>query len=195
MRARALLALAFSATASVAGAQTTPDVKHLPASIQLGEGTAQPNDAPIAIPHAAPRPRPSGTRPWSARIVQSVMTRNPQTHRRWDYTAGVVLGAIERVGLARRDGAMLDYVKTNVDRFVKPDGTIDGYEREEYNIDEVAPGRVLFGLHERTDDPRYRKAIETLRDQLRTHPRTSEGGFWHKQIYPQQMWLDGLFMA
>ncbi|MGZ8468691.1 MAG: glycoside hydrolase family 88/105 protein [Gemmatirosa sp.] len=195
MRARALLALAFSATASVAGAQTTPDVKHLPASIQLGEGTAQPNDAPIAIPHAAPRPRPSGTRPWSARIVQSVMTRNPQTHRRWDYTAGVVLGAIEKVGLARRDTAMLAYVKANMDRFVKADGSIDGYEAEEYNLDHVAPGRVLFGLYERTRDARYRQAADRLRAQLQTHPRTSEGGFWHKKIYTQQMWLDGLFMA
>jgi unsaturated rhamnogalacturonyl hydrolase len=183
--------LALGAFASAAHAQP----KHLPASIQLGEGTAQPGDAPVDIPHAAPRARPSGARPWSVRVAESVMRRNPQTHRRWDYTAGVVLGAIEKVGLARRDTAMLAYVKTNMDRFVKADGSIDGYEPEEYNLDHVAPGRVLFGLHERTKDARYRQAADRLRAQLKTHPRTSEGGFWHKKIYTQQMWLDGLFMA
>jgi len=123
------------------------------------------------------------------------MRRNPQTHRRWDYTQGVVLGAIERVALARRDAAMLAYVKTNMDRWVKPDGTIEGYALEDYNIDEVSQGRLLFGLYERTRDPRYRKAADLLRQQLRTHPRTSEGGFWHKKIYPRQMWLDGLYMG
>ncbi|GLC23738.1 glycoside hydrolase family 88/105 protein [Roseisolibacter agri] len=187
--------MALCALAPTARAQTAPDVKHLPASIQLGEGSAQPNDAPLAIPHAPPRPRPSGGRPWSARVAESVMRRNPQVHRRWDYTAGVVLGAIEKVGQARRDTAMLAYVQRNMDRFVKADGSIDGYEPEEYNLDHVAPGRVLLSLHERTKDARYRQAADRLRAQLRTHPRTSEGGFWHKQVYPQQMWLDGLFMA
>jgi unsaturated rhamnogalacturonyl hydrolase len=123
------------------------------------------------------------------------MQRNPQTHRRWDYTMGVVLGAIERVGLARRDTAMLAYVKRNIDRWVKPDGRIEGYQLDEYNIDHVAPGRVVLALYDRTRDERYRKAADLLRSQLRTHPRTSEGGFWHKKIYPEQMWLDGLFMG
>jgi unsaturated rhamnogalacturonyl hydrolase len=123
------------------------------------------------------------------------MRRNPQAHRRWDYTAGVVLGAVERVGLARRDPAMLAYVRANTDRFVQPDGTIAGYDAAEYNIDEVSQGRVLFGLYARTKDPRYKRAADLLRQQLRTQPRTAEGGFWHKKIYPQQMWLDGLYMG
>lgn len=165
------------------------------APAQLGEGSPQPGAKPYAIPHAAPRPRPSGSKPWSVRAAESVMRRNPQTHRRWDYTQGVVLGAIERVALARKDAAMLAYVKANMDRWVKPDGTIEGYELEEHNLDHVAQGRLLFGLHARTKDARYRKAADLLRAQLRTQPRTAEGGFWHKRIYPQQMWLDGLFMA
>jgi unsaturated rhamnogalacturonyl hydrolase len=170
--------------------------KHLPASQALGEGTRQPGDAPYPVAHTAPRRRSaSDGRPWSLRFAESVMTRNPQTHRRWDYTGGVVLGAIERVALARKDERMLAYVKANMDRFVKPDGTIEGYERAEYNLDEIAQGTLLFGLMERTRDPRYRSAADLLREQLRTQPRTAEGGFWHKQIYPQQMWLDGLFMA
>jgi unsaturated rhamnogalacturonyl hydrolase len=82
-----------------------------------------------------------------------------------------------------------------MDRFVKPDGSIDGYDIAEFNLDEVSQGRLLFGLYERTRDARYKRALDTLRTQLRTQPRTPEGGFWHKQIYPQQMWLDGLYMA
>ena len=164
---------------------------------QLGEGTPQPGGRPLAIADSSPRATTlkPGAKPWSVRIAESVMTRNPQTHRRWDYTAGVVLGAIEKVALAKHDTRMLAYVQANMDRFVKPDGSIEGYKLEEFNIDAVSQGRVLFGLYQRTKDARYRKAAELLRDQLRTQPRTAEGGFWHKQIYPQQMWLDGLYMG
>jgi unsaturated rhamnogalacturonyl hydrolase len=90
---------------------------------------------------------------------------------------------------------MLGYVRRNMERWVHPDGSIEGYEREEHNLDQVAQGRLLFGLAERTGDSRWRKAAELLHEQLLTQPRTSEGGFWHKRIYPQQMWLDGLYMA
>jgi unsaturated rhamnogalacturonyl hydrolase len=165
--------------------------------LQLGEGRWQPNGQPLPIPHASPGVglARATTTPWSVRVAQSVMRRNPQTHRRWDYTMGVVLGAIERVALARRDSAMLSYVKRNVDRWVRPDGSIEGYELDEYNLDHVSPGRVVISLYERTKDARYKRAAELLRNQLRTQPRISEGGFWHKKIYPQQMWLDGLFMG
>jgi unsaturated rhamnogalacturonyl hydrolase len=123
------------------------------------------------------------------------MQRNPQTHRKWDYTAGVVLYAIQKVGSERRDTALLSYVKRNMDRWVHPDGLIQGYSVDDYSLDQISQGRPLFALYAQTRDDRYRKAAELLRSQLRTHPRTSEGGFWHKKIYPQQMWLDGLYMA
>ena len=164
------------------------------APLQLGEGVSQPGNRPIAIANAAPVRRKVDT-PWSVQFARAVMTRNPQAHRRWDYTLGVVLGAIERVGTSRRDSAMLAYVRENMERFVHADGSIDGYARDEYNLDAIASGRVALALGERTRDPRYRTAAVTLRSQLRTQPRNADGGFWHKQIYPQQMWLDGLFMA
>jgi unsaturated rhamnogalacturonyl hydrolase len=181
----AVFALATGSATRVAAQELT----------QLGEGVAQPGNKPLAIPHAAPRAVSAAT-PWSVRFARAVMTRNPETHRRWDYTAGVVLGAIEKVGQARKDTQMLAYVKRNMDRFVTADGAVQGgYSRDEYNIDAISQGRVLFALAVRTPDPRYRKAATMLREQLRTHPRTSEGGFWHKKIYPQQMWLDGLYMG
>lgn len=165
------------------------------APLQLGEGVMQPGARPVAIPNLPPRAVTTST-PWSVRFARAVMTRNPQNHRRWDYTAGVVLGAIERVGQMRRDTAMLGYVRRNMDRFIGPDGRIGGgYDSAEFNIDAVSQGRVLFPLFARTADARYRTAATQLRGQLAAHPRTAEGGFWHKQIYPQQMWLDGLYMA
>jgi unsaturated rhamnogalacturonyl hydrolase len=123
------------------------------------------------------------------------MRRNPQTHRRWDYTQGVVLHAIERVGLARRDRAMLRYVDDNMARWITAEGDILGYRLDEYNLDQVSQGRLLFGMRDRTGDEKYLYAATMLREQLRTQPRTREGGFWHKKIYPSQMWLDGLFMG
>lgn len=150
---------------------------------------------PAVAESQAPRRSSALQPPWSLRFSEAVMARNPEVHRRWDYTAGVVLLAIQRVGESRRDPRLLSYVKTNMDRFVQPDGSIAGYRPDEFNLDHIAQGRLLFPLYATTRDDRYRKAAIRLRDQLRRQPRTSEGGFWHKQIYPQQMWLDGLYMA
>jgi unsaturated rhamnogalacturonyl hydrolase len=135
------------------------------------------------------------SQPWSVRFARSVIAHNPEVAPRWDYTAGVVLLAINRVATKRNDAAMLDYVKRNIDRFVQPDGTIVGYKTDDFNLDQIAEGRLLFPLFAKTRDARYRIAAQHLRDQLSKQPRTPEGGFWHKGVYPQQMWLDGLYMA
>ncbi len=145
--------------------------------------------------HAQSRANARSAIPWSVRFADAVVARNPQVAPRWDYTAGLVLLAIERVAESRRDSALHSYVKTNIDRFVQPDGSIIGYKPDDYNLDQIAEGRLLFPLWNETHDARYRRTAELLRNQLRTQPRTSEGGFWHKKIYPQQMWLDGLYMA
>jgi rhamnogalacturonyl hydrolase YesR len=133
--------------------------------------------------------------PWSARIVDAAIARNPVVHEKWDYTAGLMLMAIQRVGDVSRRPDYGAYVRRNVDRLVQPDGSITTYRADEYNLDQVNEGRVLLTLFQRTRDRRYRLAADRVREQLRTHPRTPEGGFWHKKIYPEQMWLDGLYMA
>jgi unsaturated rhamnogalacturonyl hydrolase len=66
---------------------------------------------------------------------------------------------------------------------------------KDFNIDNIAPGRVLLHLYDITKQNKYKNAADSLIKQLQLHPRTNEGGFWHKKIYPNQMWLDGLFMA
>jgi unsaturated rhamnogalacturonyl hydrolase len=139
-------------------------------------------------------------RPWSSRACDSIMTRAPGVLTdRWHYDTGFVLFACERVGEKTHDQQTLDYVKRTIDGLVGADGSIRGYQVGEYNLDQINMGNVVFALLERAGDPgdqrRYRQALDLLRSQLKTQPRTKEGGFWHKQIYPHQMWLDGLYMA
>jgi unsaturated rhamnogalacturonyl hydrolase len=114
---------------------------------------------------------------------------------KWTYDHGLVLKGIERVYLATGDKQYFDFIQRSIDHFVNDDGSIRTYKIDEYNIDHILPGRNLLYLYKATGNEKYRKAAALLREQLKTHPRTSEGGFWHKKIYPSQMWLDGLYMG
>src|SRR6266496_3460679 len=114
---------------------------------------------------------------------------------KWSYEQGVVLKGVERVWRDTADERYFKFIQHTMDRFVNDDGTIKTYKLEDYNLDNVLNGRVLLLLYEVTGQDKYRKAAALLREQLKSHPRTSEGGFWHKKIYPSQMWLDGLYMG
>lgn len=114
---------------------------------------------------------------------------------KWRYDQGVILKGIEGLWNATGDVKWFNYIQKSMDFYVKDDGTIKGYKHDEYNIDHVNNGRMLLLLYRVTGKEKYKKAADLLRSQLRTHPRTSEGGFWHKKIYPDQMWLDGLYMG
>jgi unsaturated rhamnogalacturonyl hydrolase len=114
---------------------------------------------------------------------------------KWRYDQGVILQGIEGIWKATGDGKWFRYLQHSMDFYVQEDGSIKGYKPDEYNIDHLNNGKVLITLYQVTGQEKYRKAIELLRSQLRTHPRTSEGSFWHKSIYPNQVWLDGLYMG
>jgi len=114
---------------------------------------------------------------------------------KWSYDLGVILKGTEAVWKATGDVKYFSYIQKQMDNYVQEDGTIKAYRRDDYNIDFVNNGKLLLLLHQVTRQQKYYKAATILRDQLRTHPRTSEGGFWHKKIYPHQMWLDGLYMG
>ncbi len=129
------------------------------------------------------------------RLWQDSWAAEPGKPEKWSYDHGVVLKGIEGVWLNTGDGRYFKHIQQSLDRFVTADGTIRGYKPDEYNIDHVLLGRVLLMLYDVTGQDKYRKAAGQLRAQLQTHPRTSEGGFWHKKIYPNQMWLDGLYMG
>ncbi|HSC53325.1 MAG TPA: glycoside hydrolase family 88 protein [Phnomibacter sp.] len=114
---------------------------------------------------------------------------------KWRYDQGVVLKGVEDVWYASGNGDYFKYIQKSMDYYVQEDGSIKGYKPQEYNIDHVNNGRMLLLLYQITGKEKYKKAADLLRGQLYTHPRTKEGGFWHKEIYPYQMWLDGLYMG
>ncbi len=136
-----------------------------------------------------------GQRSWSARMADAVLQRGFPLVDRWRYEAGVVLCGLEHVWRMTGDARYWQALKANMDAFVASDGSIRTYRADEYNLDQINQGKLLFPLFRETRDERYRLAAFRLREQLKTHPRTSEGGFWHKLIYPHQMWLDGVYMA
>jgi len=114
---------------------------------------------------------------------------------KWTYDMGVILKAMEDLWYKTGDVKYFNYLQKQVDVFVKDDGTIKTYKAEDFNIDNVCNGRILMSLYKVTNNEKYWKAATTLRNQLSKQPRTKEGGFWHKKIYPNQMWLDGLYMG
>jgi len=114
---------------------------------------------------------------------------------KWTYDMGVILKGFEGVWQSTGDPKYYNYIQKQMDVFVNNDGTIKGYKQDEYNIDNVNNGKLLLLLYRVTQKEKYLKAAQLLRDQLRNHPRTNEGGFWHKKVYPYQMWLDGLYMG
>lgn len=139
--------------------------------------------------------------PWSVRMADSVLARQPDPLRldseqpKWEYTHGLVLEALLRVWEKTGDERYRKYVQAYYDGMLDGQGQIRSYRLEDYNIDRLNPGKALLTLFTQTREEKYRLALARLRQQLRQHPRTSEGGFWHKQRYPSQMWLDGLYMG
>jgi unsaturated rhamnogalacturonyl hydrolase len=139
---------------------------------------------------------------WSERMAQTLMAKHPNAYEiddktapKWDYVHGLVMTSFEELYKKTNNKKYYDYVKGYADATIDSEGNIPSYKFENYNIDMVIAGNHLFYLHEKTQDKRYIKALQTLRSQLAAQPRTSEGGFWHKKIYPYQMWLDGLYMG
>ena len=130
----------------------------------------------------------------SERMARSVMGRYRPEEVRWHYEHGLVLQSIFLLGLRTGQEEFCSYVKSMYDTKITPEGEILTYRESEFNLDQVNPGKVLFLLYDKYGEEKYRIAIDKLREQLRNHPRTKAGGFWHKQIYPWQMWLDGLYM-
>lgn len=132
---------------------------------------------------------------WPQRLAGSALARYKLDQSRWHYKHALLFKGVYHLWERTRDERYWKQVAAYIDRFVTDRGDIRTYHQDEYNIDQINPGKLLFPLYERTGEQRYRLAMDTLREQLRTHPRTKEGGFWHKKIYPNQMWLDGIYMG
>jgi len=144
----------------------------------------------------------TGTDLWSVRMAESEMIRNPSLwmvdfvrEKKWNYTQGLMGLAFMRLNNATGDERYFNYARGYADSLIDENGVIYKYNKENYNLDQINPGKMMFLLYDRTKDPRYEKVIQTLMEQLDSQPRIPQGGFWHKKVYPEQMWLDGLYMA
>ena len=141
-------------------------------------------------------------RPWSQRAANAAIERWPDgrfvpagQHWVWNYELGTLLRGMDAVWFNTADARYYKYIKSSVDQFVGVDGSIPTFNAQENQLDSILLGRQLLLLYGVTRDPRYAKAATLLYQQLMHQPRTASGGFWHKQRYPNQMWLDGLYMA
>jgi unsaturated rhamnogalacturonyl hydrolase len=143
-----------------------------------------------------------GQAPVSERLADTAMNRiwvdqrnQPGIPPKWNYEQGVIQKAIEQMWYATGDAKYFRHIQKGMDYWIDENGNHKDYHLEEYNIDHVTPALGMMTLYRVTGQDKYRKMVELFRSQLKTHPRTKEGGFWHKKIYPWQMWLDGLYMA
>jgi len=135
--------------------------------------------------------------PMSQKMAATAMKlwKDSATTARWVYDNGVVMKGIEGVWLQTADRKYFNYIHNYIDAVVSPEGEIKGYKGEDYNLDNVLCGREVLTLYKVLGTPKYYKAATQLREQLKGQPRVPEGGFWHKKRYPNQMWLDGLYMG
>ena len=113
----------------------------------------------------------------------------------WNYIDGCMIKALLEMYSITRKQEYFDFADAFIDYRVHDDGTIDGYDVSELNIDNVNAGKTLFELYDLTGKEKYRKAIDLIYSQIKLMPRTAEGSFWHKNIYPNQVWLYGLYMC
>lgn len=143
-------------------------------------------------------------KPWSTQMADSFISWNKDSilvgeakRSNWNYEQGLMLKALERVFYRTGEGKYFEYIRKDADRFVKADGTILTYDYSSFNLDNIPSGRPLLTLYQQSlpDKEKYKKAADLLWKQLAEQPRIKEGGYWHKKRYPEQMWLDGVFMA
>ena len=113
----------------------------------------------------------------------------------WNYIDGCMMIALLNMHKITGQARYYEFAENFLDYYVFEDGSLRGFKEEDYNLDNICEGRVLFDVYRMSGKEKYRKAIETLYGQIQRQPRTHEGNFWHKAIYPNQVWLDGLYMA
>lgn len=129
---------------------------------------------------------------WDDTLAQNYPSFKPI---KWSYDLGVIYEGFDAIWKKTGNGSYFKSMQKSMDSYLSKDGVINNYKQSDFNIDNVKNGRTLLTLYKVTSQPKYFKAATTLWEQLQQQPRTKEGGFWHKKIYPNQMWLDGLYMG
>ena len=136
---------------------------------------------------------------WSVRMANSVISRSDSLiyyvdrKPKWAYDVAFLGMAIDRLGKVNPEYSK--YMEDWVNHFVRSDGSVIDYKLDDYSLDRVFPGRNVLTVYRRNPDPKYKIAINNFILQLKSQPKTKSGGYWHKNIYPWQMWLDGIYMG
>lgn len=143
----------------------------------------------------------------TVRTVESILARrgsslahghyDPEAERpaKWCYTTGLLAQAVHEAGKAFDREEFRRFGAETIASYVTPQGEVKTYKQEDYNVDQLNSGKMLLRLHDETKEERYQVAAAHLHQQFEKHPKTSEGALWHKQVYPWQVWLDGVYMA
>ncbi len=113
----------------------------------------------------------------------------------WNYIDGCMMIALLNLYEITGDDKYYNFAEEFLDFYVREDGSLLGFDEQAYNLDNICQGNPLFEVYRRSGKEKYRRAMDTLYGQLSRQPRTAQGNFWHKAIYPNQVWLDGLYMA
>ncbi|MBN1406616.1 MAG: glycoside hydrolase family 88 protein, partial [Calditrichaceae bacterium] len=145
----------------------------------------------------------SDTLSWFERMADSEIYRRGESldygktdpNAKWNYQTGLFLKALMELSEYKGNTKYFTYAQRVIDSYLDDNGNIKTYKMNDFNIDKINSGKVLLRLYKIVKDDKYKKAAFILREQLDNHPRTKEGGFWHKKRYPWQMWLDGIYMG
>lgn len=176
--------LAFAAVATV-GAFSGPALASPPAPATHAAPAA------FAQPHT-PAEQMAATilREWPAGVISTIKSPG-----QWGYEEGVLLDGMFAQWRVTHNPADFAYVQASVDKYITTEGNIRGYHGEGHTLDDIEMGRAVLDVYTVTQQKKYALAAQFLHSQLAGQPRTASGGYWHKQIYPNQMWLDGAYMA
>jgi unsaturated rhamnogalacturonyl hydrolase len=134
----------------------------------------------------------------AVRFADAVMARAPEplditTGATFEYNHGIVLRGIEQVYRYTKQAKYLDYIRRYVDHFVSNTGDIG--IAAGYSLDNIQPAVLLPFLFAETGEQKYETAADQVRALYDAFPKNADGGFWHKQTYPNQMWLDSIYMG
>lgn len=145
---------------------------------------------------------------WSKGLADSELARKTLSYHAngWDEyrkrpttfeydVVGMQISALQKLNQISPDVRYIDALEKVPGSYINNDGTIIGFNADLFSIDRTKPGEMIILLEQKTKEAKYRKAVDLLRANLKRHPRTSEGAFWHRIIYPNQLWLDGVYMG
>ena len=114
---------------------------------------------------------------------------------KWSYVMGIEQEAMLDTWLAYKNDDIINYLKEYPAKMIDEKGNITGYKYEDFNLDNVRTARYIFRMNQLEPQKNVETALKTLFKQLEKQPRTKEGVWWHKAIYANQVWLDGIFMG